>query len=200
MRRPCSGRASSVPSSVLLVLLVAASSTLGSASPALAHTSLVGSTPAPDAVVSSAPEVTLVFSEPVSARHVQVVVTGPDGAELADGPVQVSGSTVSRSLAALPASGGYRLAYRVLAEDGHPVTGEVPFRVDLPAAGAAGVGATPTTEPPPATVAAPQTAPQTSGTGGTTSIVPALLAGLAGVALVLVVGAVRAARRAEPGR
>ena len=201
MRRPCSGRAlSSVRPSVLCVLLVTACSALWSPPPALAHTSLVSSTPAPDAVVAVPVEVvTLVFSEPVSPRTVQVVVSGPDGADLAAGPVQVSGGTVTRSVGARSTAGSYRLAYRVLAEDGHPITGQVPFEVALSAAGSPTTSAATTTAQPPAAGSA-QTPEGASRTAGTTSSAPALLAVLSGLALVLGIGAVRAARRVEPGR
>ena len=191
MRSPCSGRASSVTCGLLL----GACSVLWSPTPALAHTSLVGSTPSSSAVVSTPLDaVTLVFDQPVSPRLARVVVSGPDGADVADGPARVSGGTVTRAVGAPPPAGDYRLAYRVLAEDGHPITGQVRFRVTSSAVPTGAVTtAVPQQQVQPASAPASQTASQTY-------LVPALVAGLVGAGVVLVLGAVRAGRRAGAGR
>jgi hypothetical protein len=167
------------------------------AGPAQAHTSLVSSAPSSGAVLEGpVPVVTLVFSRPVLSRQAQVVVTGPDGAAVAGGPAQVSGGTVRWPVGPWPTSGAYRLAYRVLAEDGHPITGEVPFRVS-PA-----VAPTPTAAPPPGSpaVTGSASAPASSPGPPATPLVPALASALAAVAVLLVVGGVRAGRRAGLGR
>jgi methionine-rich copper-binding protein CopC len=180
-----------------VLLVVAACSVVWSAPPAWAHTSLVSSTPASGAVLVDPVEVvTLAFSQPVSPRQVQVVVTGPDGEDLGQGAVQVSGGTVSRSLGAWSQSGEHQLAYRVLAQDGHPITGQVRFSVALPA------GAAPT--PSPSTAVPSITPREVAGSAQPTvaqgtSVVPALVAGLAGVAVLLVVAGVRAGRRTQVG-
>ena len=209
MRRPCSGRArSSVPPSTgprgpfllpsALCLSIVSASVLCGASPASAHTSLVSSSPAADAVVDAPVEVvTLVFDEPVSPRQIRMIVTGPGGADVADGPARVSGGTVTRAVGAWPTGGSYRLAYRVLAEDGHPIAGQVPFQVRLPAATVVPPPVT-TADRPPATDAAQPA--QASRQDGSTGVAPALFAGLVGVGAVLVAGAVRAARRSPASR
>ena len=221
MRRPCSARARSSPrASAACVLLVVAGWALWSPTPALAHTSLLGSTPAPSASVSAPLEsVTLEFSQAVSPRQARIVVSGPDGVDLADGPVRVSGGTVTRAVGAQPTAGDYRLAYRVLAEDGHPITGQVQFRLTSSAVQAGNVqaggvqaggvqgGAVPPAAQPTgaATPGVPQQQPvpalATSSRGtGPASLVPALVAGLVGVGVVLVLGAVFAGRRAGAAR
>jgi len=217
MRRPCPGRAGtpaplpparrpiSGRSPALCVLLLTGSVVLATAAPASAHTALVSSTPAVSAVVAGPVEaVSLVFTEPVSTRAAQVVLTGPDGADVVQGTPTVSGATVSAPVT-VPAAGRYRLAYRVLAADGHPVTGSVPFEVTpaatsgrptAPDAPTAGAGA-------PSTPAADTGSAQ--GAGGTTpssgaGLAPVALGGLGAVAGALVVGAVRAGRRSRVAR
>lgn len=196
VRRPVVGR-----SSVLCVLLLSGPVVLATAGPALAHTSLVRSDPGTSAVVAGPFDtVTLVFDQPVSSRAAQVVVTGPDGADVAAGPARVAGATVSAPVTGFPSAGGYRLAYRVLAEDGHPLTGQVPFEVapaavtDIPTA--AGATSTPAPVSGAAQAQTPAAATRSSGTG----VAPAALAGLAALAGALVAGAVRAGRRGRTGR
>ena len=186
-------------SSAAGVALVAACSVLSSARPALAHTSLVSTSPRPNTVVVDPVEVvTLVFSQPVSPDQVQVVVTGPEGADVADGPSRVSGGAVSRSVGAWSTPGTHRLAYRVLAEDGHPITGEVSFEVAPAAVGPPPASTATTTVPPTAT--GPAQAPISASRPAGTIVAPALLTVLGAVAVALVVGAVRAGRRAGAGR
>lgn len=223
MRRPGPGRALSS----LLLLVVAAAPVLLTAGPARAHTSLVSSSPAAGSVVADLGVVTLVFSQAVSPRQVRVVVTGPAGADLAEGSAQVSGGTVRQPVGALTESGDHRLAYRVLAADGHPITGEVPFQVELAAtststAGPSSVG-TPvggpaTGDTAPDDTAPDDTAPGDTTPGGTTTggssaaseprgatqaagggWAPGVALGLAGASVALVAGAVRAGRRDTDG-
>ena len=122
------------------LLLVAGAATVLVGSPAYAHVELVSSTPADGAAVSTAPEqVVLRFSEDVRAPA-YVVVSGPDGSRLDDGPAQVVDATVSQALAPMTEPGEYSVAYRVVSVDGHPVTGEMSFTL---------TGAGRTTVPPP---------------------------------------------------
>ena len=182
-----------VPAAVLGVLLVVACSSIWGARPALAHTSLISSTPAPDAVVDEpAAVVTLVFDTPVSSRRARLVVTGPGGVDVGDGPARTSGGTVSLPVGAWPTSGVFRLSYRVLAEDGHPLTGQLPFRVTSGAA-AGDQAAAPSATPP--TAAGPAPAPPATDPRTGTTVVPVLVAVLCALAVVLVVGGSRAGRR-----
>ncbi len=100
------------------------------ASPAWAHNSLVSSSPADGARMDEAPnEVTLTFDEPVGRRFGVVVVTGPDGKPVQQGDLQVSGGTAKQRLAPLDRVGTYRVAWRVVSADGHPVSGELAFEL-----------------------------------------------------------------------
>jgi methionine-rich copper-binding protein CopC len=123
-----------LPGLLLLVLL-------GAASPAAAHTRLTGSTPAAGAeVTASTTEVVLSFTGTVREAFSTVVVTGPDGADVAAGPPVLRGSDVVQELEGPLATGAWTVAYRVVAGDGHPITGTLAFTVaaaDEPAAPAA---------------------------------------------------------------
>lgn len=90
------------------------------APPAAAHTRLVRSLPGADGTVAGPDKVGLVFSEPVRAKPLTVVVADAGHGSYAGTP-RVTGSTVTVPLAdALPA-GRYTVSYRVVSADGHPV-------------------------------------------------------------------------------
>ena len=96
--------------------------------PASAHTFLVSSTPADGAAQDPAPtEVSLTFSEAVSSELSQVVVTGPDGESSQDGAPIVDAATVTQPLLPVGAPGEYEVAWRVVASDGHPISGAFSF-------------------------------------------------------------------------
>ncbi|MGW6396175.1 copper resistance CopC family protein [Streptomyces sp. NPDC055103] len=122
---------------------------LAAASPqATAHTGLDGSDPANGAVVGFLPRtITLTFSDPVTRPDARLTVTGPDGAALGDGAPTVSGRSVTLRLrtadggsagsaSGAATAGAYTVGYRVVAADGHAVTGTSAFTV-RPSAGAA---------------------------------------------------------------
>jgi methionine-rich copper-binding protein CopC len=134
--------------------------------PAAAHTTLVSSSPEAGATLPRLPtEVDLVFSEEVQAPA-YVVVTAPDGSRVTSGKPRVDAETVRQPLATGPA-GDYTVAYRVVSEDGHPVTGELTFTV---AGGGSGDGSGSGGTPPPAESSA---APAGSSTGGGDATRPA---------------------------
>ncbi|MEQ6903195.1 copper resistance CopC family protein [Nocardioides sp. YIM 152588] len=101
----------------------------GWTSPAAAHTSLLGSSPEDGARLDALPaEMTFTFSEPI-ATPAYAVVTAPDGEQVASETVRVGGTEVSVDLAGSGAEGTYTAAFRVVSEDGHPVTGQLTFVV-----------------------------------------------------------------------
>lgn len=98
------------------------------AAPASAHAGLVSSTPENGARLDTLPaEVSLTFNEEIS-EPAYVVVTAPDGSRESGGDPEVSGDTVTQQLTG-DQEGTYIAAYRVVSEDGHPVTGRVEFSV-----------------------------------------------------------------------
>ncbi len=123
------------------------------AAPARAHTALESSTPEQGASVASPPtEVTLAFTGPIQHYAVTVAVHGPDGKQFGAGKPEVSGDTVTRPLRPLGPGGTYKIAYRVVSADGHPVSGTLSFTLTAPATptSAAATSSTPTaTEPSP---------------------------------------------------
>ena len=130
-----------------LLVPAAAFGLLAVASPqAAAHTGLDGSDPANGAVVSALPRtITLTFSDPVTQPDARLTVTGPGGTALGDGAPTVSGRSVTLRLrnadsstagSASAAAGAYTVGYRVVAADGHPVTGTSAFTVRPTRAGA----------------------------------------------------------------
>ncbi|WP_104111171.1 copper resistance protein CopC [Arthrobacter sp. N199823] len=101
------------------------------ATPAVAHASLLHSTPTDGAVLPQAPGVVeLVFGEPVALA--------PDGFQLYDDtgghrtmPAEQLDATVSVSLPSDLPEGGYTLGWRVVSDDSHPVSGMLSFTVGL---------------------------------------------------------------------
>jgi len=107
------------------------------AAPASAHASLVKATPADGATLSAAPsQVILQFDDPLSTSFATLVVTGPDGHDVTTGRPSVSGSTLTGDLEGGLPPGAYRTAFRVVSDDGHPVTGQLRFTLRLPATAA----------------------------------------------------------------
>lgn len=122
----------------VLLLLGATALTVALASPASAHTRLLSSTPSSGAVVQAPVEVVLVFSDPVQPDLSAMSVTGADGEDHVVGPPTSGpdGSSVSQALRTPLEPGAHRVAYRVLAADGHPVTGTFAFTATAPASAA----------------------------------------------------------------
>lgn len=148
---------------------------LADGGPAAAHTGLQSSTPADGEVLDQAPEaIALTFTEEVRPQFSQVAVTGPDGAPVTTGAATFDGPGVTQPVS-IDADGPHVVAYRVVGDDSHPVSGQFTFTVARAGAGASsGTGAAPGTGPAGSTApgtAAPRTetaagAPTTDEQGG----------------------------------
>jgi len=115
-------RASALVAAVALCVLV-------TVAPASAHAELVSSNPTDGATLPSLPaEVVLTFDENVGTPA-YVSVTDADGTSVASGEAAIDGATVTQRLSTTAAAGTYSLAYRVVSDDGHPVTGTLGFTV-----------------------------------------------------------------------
>ena len=119
--------------SIPRILVVAAATALASlllvlgGGPALAHTGLQSSTPADGETLTAAPDaVTLTFSSAVASEFAQVAVTGPDGESVTSGEVSIDGAVVTQPVSTR-GDGAYVVAYRVVSDDGHPVSGQLTF-------------------------------------------------------------------------
>ena len=120
----------------LVIALLVGGSTLV-ATPAFAHSSVVDSTPAEDAVLTELPaqfEVTAnedLLSLDGSTNGFGMQVRDADGKYFGDGCLTVDGPTLSMP-AALGKSGDYELIYQVVSADGHAISGEIPFQWEAP--------------------------------------------------------------------
>jgi len=112
-------------------LLAAAALSALSALPAAAHDELAGVLPAPDSVLETAPEeVELTFTGEIMDIGHQVVVTDSEGRSVTDGPLEQAGTTVRQPLTATGAGDeSYRVVWRVVSSDGHPVEGTFTYQV-----------------------------------------------------------------------
>jgi copper resistance protein C len=143
------------------VVAIVIGTILAVATPASAHARLQSSDPKNGSTVKEAlSDIKLVFSEEINSRFATVVVTGPDDEKVADGKPEVDGRILTQRLKPDLANGGYRIAFRVVSADGHPIGEELRFTLEAPAP-----EATPETTAdatPPAAVSAPETAPVSS--------------------------------------
>jgi hypothetical protein len=140
-------------STVLVALLAVVT-----AAPAFAHTRLVSSTPVAGTPAEAPAEVVLVFSDPVQPGLSAVSVTGSDGEEHVAGSPAAGGdgATVTQPLRAPLEAGTYRVAYRVLAADGHPVTGTFDVVATAAPTAAPATSGPPTAAPEPTTEPTPE--------------------------------------------
>ncbi|MGV9294437.1 copper resistance CopC family protein [Amycolatopsis sp. NPDC003676] len=130
----------------LITLLLAGVPLIGLATPALAHDTLVGSTPADKSTVDTAPSaVELKFNESVQqgTELNTVAVTDARHNHWEAGPAVVKGSAVTVPLRTLGAAGEYTVDYRIVSEDGHPVSGSITFTLNKPPAAPATAAAAP---------------------------------------------------------
>ncbi|MFW0772798.1 copper resistance CopC family protein [Paenarthrobacter nitroguajacolicus] len=164
------------------------------ATPALAHDALESTVPAKDTTVTAAPgSVSLTLSEPpldTEQLNLSVItVTDETGKTLSDGKVTVEGPTISTAITA-GVNGVYKVLWRTVSSDGHPIEGNYSFTVQDPAqAVVATPSTTPTTAaetstrtPAPAAQTAPeQIKPDDSNAPVTVGIAAAILAVVAAV-------------------
>jgi copper transport protein len=109
----------------------AAALALAPASPAGAHATLQGTTPAAEQVIDAAPQaVELRFDEPVEILDGAVQAYGPDGERVDTGSAElVDGGLVVRAPIEGGAEGTYTVAWRVTSEDSHTLDGSFVFHV-----------------------------------------------------------------------
>lgn len=120
---------------------------------AQAHSELVSTTPEDGQVLDAPPtELTFTFNEDLLPDFVNFVATDPAGQVLELAVSGVSGPTATVAWPAEAPGGEWRVDYRVVSQDGHPVEGSIAF---------AYAASSPTPSPSP-TSAAPSPAPTTS--------------------------------------
>ena len=167
------------------------------AAPAQAHAELESSDPQDGATLAVAPtDLTFTFGEDILPEGNAVTLTDvASDARLEVGPVEVEGDTVSVSWPQSSPAGEFRAAYRVVSADGHPIDGNISFRVEQ-AVGAdePSPGSTIPPTSPPAASAGP--APVSASAAAPASPAPAaddadagLLVWVLGVGIAVLIGA-----------
>lgn len=103
-----------------------------SPAPASAHSEPVSSDPADGATLTADPAlITLTLNQDIVANFAQVTFTTPDGTIHPPTP-HVRGRTVTTTTSAShdgALAGQHRLAYRVVSDDGHPISGDLTYIV-----------------------------------------------------------------------
>ncbi|HRN60824.1 MAG TPA: copper homeostasis periplasmic binding protein CopC [Chiayiivirga sp.] len=99
-----------------------------------AHAALQQSTPAADAVVASPDKIDLVFNEtllPRASRLTLLMVHGSSTMPIENFTTEIvnNGKTLRARLAKPLAPGVYRVEYRAVGSDNHPMTGSFSFTV-----------------------------------------------------------------------
>ena len=129
-----------------IAALALAAATLLPSQAASAHAELETSNPEANSVIGAAPTfVSLTFGEKLMVIDGekdanQIQVTDGTGTRVDNGDSQVTGEVLTVSLKPDQADGTYKVTYRVVSEDGHPIEGVYEFEVS---AAAQSVEATP---------------------------------------------------------
>ncbi|MGW4208203.1 copper resistance CopC family protein [Lentzea sp. NPDC004789] len=115
----------------LIAFLFAGAAVLATAAPAAAHNALISSDPKDKASLEAGPStVTLTFDQDVQGGQGinAISVTDASGGhyEVAGDPT-IKDTAVSQKIGALGKAGQYKIGYRILSADGHPVSGELTF-------------------------------------------------------------------------
>lgn len=114
----------------LVGLALAAVAVVGFAAPASAHDELIGSSPAANEQLESAPaEVVLTYNASILPDGAAVAVVDADGTEWAAGEPVIETNTLTFPLKADMPEAGYLVEWRVVSSDGHPISGTIPFAV-----------------------------------------------------------------------
>ncbi|MFG2074250.1 copper resistance CopC family protein [Nonomuraea maritima] len=145
------------------------------AAPAYAHDSLKSSSPAKDAEVASVAEIELEYN--ASVKFPFVVLHDAAGKAIPLDKPRLDGPKVLTDVPQPLAPGAYVIGWRVVSSDGHPIEGEIPFRVK-------GSASTPSSS---GEAAAPADTTPSPAAAGTEPGVPAWVWG--GLAVLIVVGA-----------
>ncbi|MBI4939335.1 MAG: copper resistance protein CopC [Actinobacteria bacterium] len=123
----------------LSAVLLGAALVAGAAPAAAASPTLVSSSPAAKARLSSWPDaVTLTFSERVAKGTALVRVDGPGGVVSSTGRTATDGRTVTQPLAQKAGKGEYVVRWTVVLQDGTQLAGTIPYTY--------GTGAKPATQ------------------------------------------------------
>ena len=119
------------------------------ASPAAAHSTLIGTDPPSGATLTTSPQdVVLRFDNPIEESFGGVQVFSPDGDRMEAGQPVIDDTEVQVPLRPLPQPGTYTVVFRIISGDGHPVESDFTFTYEP-------VEPTPTAAPTPTATPAP---------------------------------------------
>jgi putative copper export protein/methionine-rich copper-binding protein CopC len=113
-----------------LPVAIALALTFGVTSDLHAHLALQTSAPSADETLMLAPAVIrLSFTEPVELGLCTIVLTGPDGAPIATGPLETTDSkdVITAAISGPLVAGSYTVTWQAVGRDAHPVRGEFTF-------------------------------------------------------------------------
>jgi methionine-rich copper-binding protein CopC len=177
--------------SFLTLMLTTTALALGLAAPASAHSELVAATPGDGETLAEAPaEVVLEFNEEIQDLGNEIVVVDAEGTPVATGDAVVDGVTVTQAITGGTA-GTFTVTWRVVSEDGHPISGEYAYEVEESAAPTTEESAT-TETPEAATTEAPESEsataaePESGGGAATPWLVAVAVAAAAGAVAMIV--------------
>lgn len=180
-------------------LTVAVVAVLATALPASAHDQLVSSTPGDGERLAASPSsVSMTFSGELlvldsDLTGAVVLVVDGSGTDWVTGAVTVVGNTVTAELDPAMPVAGYQVRWQVVSEDGHPISGVIPFTVGDAAPMATASTGSPADDETTAATSAPATDQVADESGGAVRV---LLVGLGGAAIaVLVFALLRFLRR-----
>jgi methionine-rich copper-binding protein CopC len=115
----------------LIACLIAGAAVLVTAAPAAAHNALISSDPKDKTSLDAGPpSVTLTFDQDVQGGqgiNTISVVDASGGHYEVPGDPTIKDNAVSTNVNALGKAGQYKIGYRILSADGHPVSGELTF-------------------------------------------------------------------------
>jgi methionine-rich copper-binding protein CopC len=112
------------------IFFIAVATLVGEITPASAHDELIASTPANSEALQVAPtKVTLQYSDSVLTIGAVVRVSDSADTTWTTGEPTFNGTTVTAPLAPNMPNGVYKILWRVVSTDGHPISGIVPFTI-----------------------------------------------------------------------
>ena len=119
---------------MIALSLVACAAVAQATTRVLLHASLLRSIPAANSRLTKLPEsIRLVFSEQIVPELSQITLVRPDGSStqlrVANDPHDVH-TLVGSVVGGAPTSGPYKVSWRVLSADGHPVAGSFSFTIE----------------------------------------------------------------------
>ena len=113
---------------VLAAFFLFSTGFIGGALPASAHAELVGTDPVDGSVLESAPEsITLSFNSKLLNSMAELAVTNSSGGMIPGIVAETMQTTASALWPADLPGDTYTVAFRIVSEDGHPITGSFSF-------------------------------------------------------------------------